>query len=77
MDKAIVELQAQVRKLSKQIAQNKKTMEEPPYFDCISLDPTIYLRWVQTLEYYFEANECSHEESFLSATQKLQGYAYY
>ena len=42
--RAIVKLQAQVRKLSKQIAQKKNVMKEPPYFDDISLDPTIHLR---------------------------------
>jgi len=55
----------------------KKAMKEPPYFDGISLDPTIYLRWVQTLEDYFEDKVCSHEESFLIATKKHQGYSYY
>ena len=49
----------------------KRALKEPPYFDAISLDPTIYLRWIQTLEDYFEANGCSHEECFLIATKKL------
>ena len=37
----------------------------------------IYLIWVQTLEYYFEAKGCSNEESFMITTQKLQGYVQY
>jgi len=52
-------------------------MKEPPCFDGISLDPTIYLRWVQMLQDYFEAKEYFDEECFLITTQKLQGYAYY
>jgi len=44
IDMAIVELQAQVRKLIKQIAHMKKAMKKPPCFDGINLDPTIYLR---------------------------------
>ena len=70
INRANVGLQAQVRKISKQIAQKKKAIKEPTCFDSISLDPTIYLRWVQTLEDCFEAKGCSHEESFLIATQK-------
>ena len=31
----------------------------------------------QILEDYFEANRCSHEQSFLIATQKLQAYTQY
>jgi len=30
-------------------------MKEPPFFDGISLNPTIYLKWVQILKDYFEA----------------------
>jgi len=44
IDRAIIELQPQVRKLSKQIAHMKKATKEPSYFDGISLDRTIYLR---------------------------------
>ena len=29
----------------------KKAMKEPHYFDDISLDSTIYLRWIQPLEF--------------------------
>jgi len=46
-------------------------MKEPSFFDGISLDPTIYLRWVQTLEDYFEAKGCLGEESFMITTQNL------
>jgi len=55
INRIMVKLQAQVRKLSKQITQIKKVMKEPPCFDGIRLDPTFYLRWVQTLEDYFKA----------------------
>ena len=48
-----------------------------PYFDGIGLDPTIYLKWVQSLDDYFEEKGCSGEESFMVATQKLQGYTQY
>ena len=60
-----------------QIAQKKKAIKEPPCFDGISLEPTIELRWIQTLKGYFNTKGCSHDERFLIATQKLQGYAYY
>ena len=69
-DFAILELQAQVMKLSKKIAQMKNVLKMHPCFDDISLDNIVYLRHVQTLEGYFEAKGCSHEESFLIATQK-------
>jgi len=69
---AIVDLQAYVRKLSKQMAHIKKGMKEPPCFDGVYSDPIIYWRWVQTLEDYFEAKGCSHGESFLITTQDLQ-----
>jgi len=42
----------------------------PPYFNGISLDPIVYLRWVQTLKDYFEDKECFDEETFLIATPK-------
>jgi len=58
------------------MAQMKKAFKELSCFDSISLDPTIYLRWLQTLKDFFEANECSHEESLLKATQTLEGYAH-
>ena len=67
---AILNLQDQVRTLLSQIAQTKKAMKEPPYFDGICLNPTIYLRWVQTLEDYFESKGCSGEESLTIATTK-------
>jgi len=71
IDRVIVHLQAQGRKLIKQKTYMQKAVKEPRYFDGIILDPTIYLRWVQTLENYFEANGCSHEQSFLISTQIL------
>jgi len=40
-DIATLELQDQVRKLTKQIDQVKKAMKEPPRFDVYSLDITI------------------------------------
>ena len=52
-------------------------MKEPPYFDGISLDTTINLRWIQTLEDYFEAKGYSTEEIFIIATRKHQGYGQY
>jgi len=77
INRAIIRLQAQVRKLSKQIAQKKKAVKEHLCLDGISLDPTIYLRLIQTLEDHFEAKGCSGGESFLITTKKLQGNAYY
>ena len=59
------------------MAEIEKAMKEPPCFDGNSLDPTIYLTWVQTLEDYFVAKGCCNKECFLIATRKLQGYAYY
>jgi len=56
-DIATLELQAQVRKLNKQMVHMKKVVKEPSYFDGISLDPTIYLRWVRTFEDYFKAKD--------------------
>jgi len=52
-------------------------MKDPPCFDGISLDPTIYLRWVQTLKDYFEVEGCSGEESSIPAAKKLQGVSLY
>jgi len=43
----------------------------------IVLDITIYLKWVQILEDYFETKDYSDEESFIIATQKLQDYDQY
>ena len=48
-------------------------MKELPRFDGISLDPTIFLRWVQTLEDSFKVIGCSDEECFMIAIKKLQG----
>jgi len=45
----ILELQNQIRKLRKQIAQVKKVIKEHSCFDGNSLDPTMFLKWVQTL----------------------------
>ena len=70
-DRAIVELQGQLRKLRKQMTQVKKAMKELPCCDDISLDLTTYLRWVQIIEEYFEAKGCLDEESFMVATQIL------
>ena len=53
------------------MTQMEKATKEPPCFDGNSLDPTIYLRWVQVLDDYFEAKGCCNEESFLIVTQKL------
>jgi len=38
INRAIVELQAQIRKLRKQVTHMKKVMKEPPCFDGFSLD---------------------------------------
>jgi len=46
------------------MTQVKKAMKKPPYFDDISLDPTIYLRWVQTLEDYSKVKWCLDEKRF-------------
>ena len=70
-DITILKLQDQVSKLRKQMIQVKKEMKEPPCIDGISLDPTIYLRWVQTLENYTEVIGHLSEDSFMIATQKL------
>jgi len=45
-DIAILEFHDQVRKLTKAIAQVKKAIKEPPYFDGIGLDTTIYFKMV-------------------------------
>jgi len=66
-----------MREFNKKMVHLTKATKESPCFDGITLDPTIYLRWIWTLKDYFEAKECSDEQSFLIATQKLQGYAYY
>ena len=58
------------------MAQVNKAIK-PPYFDGIGLDPTIYLKWAQSLNDYFEEKWCLGEESFMIATQKLQGYTQY
>ena len=49
-DNVILELQNQVRKLKKQMSQLKKAMKGPLCFDGNSLDPTMYLRWIQMVE---------------------------
>jgi len=47
-------------------------MKEPPGFGGVSLDFTIYLRWVRTLEDYFEAKGClDGREIHVLATKKL------
>ena len=43
-DRAILELQAQLRQIRKQMAQVKKAMKESPSFDDMGLDIIIYLR---------------------------------
>jgi len=42
-DIAILKFQVQVRKLTKQIAQVKRAMKEPPSVDSYSLDIAIFL----------------------------------
>ena len=54
-DKIILELQDEVRKVRKQMAQLNKAVKEPACYDGTSWDPTIDLRRVQALEDYFEA----------------------
>ena len=56
------------------MAEVKKALKEPPYFAVISLNPNIYLIWVRALKNYFGAKGCSNKESFIMASQKLQGY---
>jgi len=55
------------------MGQVKKAMKKAPSFDGISLDSTIYLEWFQTVKHHFKAKGCSGEESFMMATQKVQG----
>jgi len=74
-DIVILELQDQVRRLTKQIDQGKEAMRESPYFEG-SLYPNHYLKWVQTLKDYFESEGYSNEESFIIAIEKLQGLTY-
>jgi len=69
---AILKLQDQLSRLTKPLAQVNEVMREPAYFEG-SLDPNRYLKWVQTLENYFEAKGYSTEESFIIAIEKLQG----
>jgi len=71
-DIAILELQDQVRRLTNQIAKVNEAIREPPCFEG-SLDPSHYLKWVQTLDAYFESNGYSNKESFIIAIEKLQG----
>jgi len=52
-----------------------EAMREPPCFDGICLYLATYLRWVHTLDDYFEIKGTLHEESFIITTQKLQVYA--
>ena len=73
-DIAIRELQDQVRSLTNQIAQVKEAMGELACFEG-QLNSNHYLKWVQTLEVYFEAKGYFNEESFMIATKKLQGPA--
>jgi len=67
---AILELQDQVRRLTNQIAQVKEAMREPPCSEG-SLNPNHYLKWVQTLEVYFEAKGYSNENSFIINSKVL------
>jgi len=46
-------------------------MQEPPYFNGISLGSTRYLRCVEAFENYFKAKGWSNKESLIIATQKL------
>jgi len=50
------------------MTQLKKAMKEPSCFIGIYLDPTIYLRWVQTIGDYFKAKGCMDRESLMRAT---------
>ena len=61
-DITILELEAQIKKLLKQMTQVKKAMK----FDGISLDPITYLSWMQALEDYFHEIGCYGEESFMT-----------
>ena len=55
----------------------KKDIKEPLCFDGVSLNPTIFLRWIQTLENSFKVTGCSNEECFMIAIKKLQGQIHY
>jgi len=53
----------------------KDAMREPSCFEG-SLNSNHYLKWVHTLEVYFEAKGYSNEKSFIIAIEKLQNPAY-
>jgi len=65
-----------VRRLTKQIAQVKQAMREPPCFEG-TLDPSYYLKWVQALEGRLIARGCLNKESFVMAIEKLEVVPYY
>ena len=46
---------------------------DPPEFEG-SLNPNLYLKWVQSLERLFEIQECSEEKVFMLVVLKLQEY---
>jgi len=45
-------------------------MRKPSCFEG-SLNPNHYLKWVQTLEVYFEAKRYFNEKSFIKSIEKL------